>query len=827
MTNYRKNPSDVVHKSSKKKSLILFCAACILLINPICLFAQAGEVTLSVENATLKQLFDVIEKQSHYKFSYRDYAVAGKDPVTLNVTGESLKKVLTDVLRPRKLKYEVNATNIVVVPADGEQKVKTVIGKVTDSAGEPVVGANVVEKGTTNGTITDMNGNYSLEVSGNTLTVSYIGYAPQDITVGNKARIDVRMMEDMQRIDEVVVVGYGTQKKVNLTGSVETIKADVIENRPLRSATDALQGTIPGLTVTSTAGQPGNFSDFTIRGKSSVNSGSALILIDGMPGDINTVNPLDIESVSVLKDAASSAIYGARAAEGVILVTTKQGNSSKVKVDYSGNISFNTPTRIPESNNAWDHALLSNIAFNNAGLAVQFPQDALDAIRNHTTTAIPKGNDWIYTADVDWIGMMMDHGFQENHNLTVSKSDDRLKYLFSFGWLDQDGLFAEYGPDNYDRFNLRSNVNLDIIKDKLNFDSRITFNNTNQRYHPSFDYSYAGEEDAYNPLTSGWTIPYIVFVQAGPNMPVYDPNGNYARYRMQANPIQALREGGTGQNKGNNIEGIFTLSFKPVKGLTLKAVGGIRYKNQQIKDWRAEYGKYGPDGLISMNAGQTGPNRIIQKTRNTRYMTGQLIGEYKATIRKNEMSVLGGWSTEQNRYDQLRTERINIVGNSLPALSLGATEGWSNSAIEEEWALLSGFMRVNYAYDSRYLAEFNFRADASSRFSKKHQWGFFPSASVGWRITEEAFMKDQDVFTNLKIRASWGRLGNQNGLGLYDHIPQYTVGGYYPFQNELAQWAVMNKLPSETRTWETVEMENIAVDMSERSAIFSERGVSP
>lgn len=339
-----------------------------------------------------------------------------------------------------------------------------------------------------------------------------------------------------------------------------------------------------------------------------------------MPGDINTINPLDIESISVLKDAASSAIYGARAAEGVILITTKQGNSPKVKVDYSGNISFNTPTRIPQSNNSWDHAQLSNTAFNNAGLAVQFPEEALNAIKNHTTTSIPNGNDWIYTADVDWIGMMMDHSFQQNHNISVSKSDDRLKYLFSFGWLDQDGLFAEYGPDNYDRFNVRSNVNLDIIKDKLNFDSRITFNNTNKRYHPSFDYSYAGEEDAYNPLTSGWTIPYITFIQAGPNMPIYDTNGNYARYRMQANPIQALREGGLGQNKGNNIEGIFTLTLTPIKDLSVKAVGGIRYKNEQIKDWRAEYGKYGPDGLRSMAAGQTGPNRIIQKTRNTRYM---------------------------------------------------------------------------------------------------------------------------------------------------------------------------------------------------------------
>ena len=365
MFNYRKNLSDVVHKSSKKKSFIFFCFALFLLINPIYLSAQDGKVSISVNNVTLKQFFDIIEKQSKYKFSYRDSALQGKENVSVNAGNKSLKEILNEVLQTRGLKYTTDGNNIVIVPSNTQETTKKEIsGIVTDATGEPIIGANIVEKGTSNGTITDMNGKYSLEVNGNTLTISYIGYIPQNISIGNKTNINVQLAEDTQKIDEVVVVGYGTQKKVNLTGSVETIKADIIENRPLRNATDALQGTVPGMTVTSTAGQPGNSSKFTIRGKSSINSGSALVLIDGMPGDINTINPLDIESISVLKDAASSAIYGARAAEGVILVTTKQGSSSKVKVDYSGNISFNTPTRIPQSNNAWDHAQLSNTAFN-------------------------------------------------------------------------------------------------------------------------------------------------------------------------------------------------------------------------------------------------------------------------------------------------------------------------------------------------------------------------------------------------------------------------------------------------------------------------------
>ena len=775
-------------------------------------YAQTTKLSVSVKEETLENVLKQIEKQSEFLFFYNLEEVNKNEKISITKKNSSIQEILDVITEKTGLKYTIKDRHIVLTvqnnptPALVAQQVRKITGTVSDAFG-PIAGANIVEKGTTNGTTTDMEGNFSIEVpNGAILQVSFIGYIQQDIAVKGKNVINILLKEDTQALEEVIVVGYGTQKKVNLTGSVEMIKADVIENRPLRSVTDALQGTIAGLTVTSTAGTPGNFSDFTVRGQSSINKGGALVLIDGMPGDINTINPLDIENISVLKDAASSAIYGARAAEGVILVTTKQGTSSKVDVEYSGNISFNTPTRMPQSNNAWDHVTLTNTAYNTAGLTVPFPQNALDAIKNYTTVSIPNGNDWIYTADVDWIDMMMDHSFQQNHNISVSKRDERLKYLFSFGWLDQNGLFAEYGPDNYDRFNVRSNVNLEIIKDKLNFDSRITFNNTNRRYHPTF----GGEDD---PITDGWTIPHMIFGQCGPNMPIYDSNGNYARYRMQANPIQALREGGLGQNKANNIEGIFTLSFKPIKDLTLKAVGGVKYKNEQIKDWRAQYGKYGPDGLISMGAGQSGPNSIIQKTNNNRYITSQLIAEYSKDIQKHDIHILGGWSTEENKYEQLYAKRINIVGNSLPAINLGATEGWSNSAKDEEWALLSGFMRINYAFASKYLAEFNFRADASSRFSKKHQWGFFPSASIGWRLTEEEFMKEQTIFSNLKIRASWGRLGNQNGLGLYDHISQYTVGGYYPFQSELAQWAIMKMLPSETRTWETVEMENIAVDM--------------
>ena len=791
------------HKDKGNLCLFRPIALSLFMFASINTYAQTGKVSVNTKNAPLKEFFLNIEKQTSYRFSYRDADIKNKETITVAAQKEELKTLLMRELAQRGLTYKMSGNKIVIIPISKNQNKQkiTVTGSVKDANGNPLIGVTVMSLTDKSiGGITNLDGEFAISgiPANEQLLVSYIGYQSQVITAQNTTPISITLKEDTKTLEEVVVVGYGTQKKVNLTGAVESVGAETLENRPIRSATDALQGAVSGLTVQSGNGQPGSFASFKIRGNTSVNSGGALVIIDGLPGDINLVNPQDIESISVLKDAASAAIYGARAAEGVILVTTRSGKSEKVKVEYTGNVSFNTPSRLPKSNTGLNHALLANEAFNNAELTIPFPENAIIALQDPSVSAIPKGNDWIYTDNTDWISLMMDHSFQQNHNLSISKSTKGIKYMFSVGWLDQDGMFSEYGPDNYDRINLRSNSTIDLIADKLTLDSKITYLQTNKLYHPNF---------------STWTIPYIVMVQAGPNLPVYDPNGNYSRYRMQLNPIQALREGGEGKNKQQTIEGIFTLSYKPIKGLTLKAIGGATIKNRQIKEWRRQYGKYGPNGLISMGAGQSGPNKVSQESQTSRYYNGQLLAEYQLKYKKHDISILGGWSAEEQLYENLKGVRTNIIGNEVPALALGSTEGWSNNADETEWALLSGFMRANYAFADKYLLEANFRADASSRFSKKKRWGIFPSFSAGWRISEENFMKNQHVFSNLKLRASWGQLGNQNGLGLYDHIAQYTVSGYYPFANELGQWAAVQSLPSEDRTWETVEITNFAVDM--------------
>ena len=769
--------------------------------------SQRAKVTITSRTKTTQQLLQEIEKQTNYLFVFSEKEVNLNRNVHLEANDETVAEVLNEAFKGTNIQYAMEGNNIMLMKKNKQAKnvaqkpTQQIKGTIIDKDGMPIIGANVMIKGTSNGTITDLDGKFVLSCSPNDkLEISYIGYSNQLITVGNKGTFNITLKEDTQALDEVVVVGYGTQKKVNLTGAVETVDSETIENRPIKSAADALQGNALGVSVSSATGQPGEFSSIKVRGETSLNSDGALVLIDGMPGQINDVNPQDIENISVLKDAASSAIYGARAAEGVILITTKQGNSEKTKVEYSGNISFNTPTRIPQSTDALTHAELSNLAFTNAGSAPLFPDNVIEAIKDPSIVSVPNKNDFYYTGDMDWIDLMMDHSFQENHNITISRKQKALKYRFSAGWLDQNGLFAEYGPDNYDRYNLRSNVNFQMIKDILNFDSRISFTRSEKRYHPKY---------------GNWSIPYITFIQSGPNMPIYDQNGNYSRYRMQGNPIQALREGGEGKKVSNTTEGIFTLNYTPqyLKGLSLKAIGGSRFINQSTKEWRRQYGKYGPDGLRVLTAGQKGPNSIKAYKNNTQYFTGQLLAEYKNTFGDHEVGGLGGWSAETQHYHNIDAYRMNIIGNELPALDLGSTNGWKNNEDEYEWSMLSYFFRLNYAYKAKYLFEANFRADGSSRFSDKNKWGYFPSFSAGWRLTEEDFMKDQKIFDNIKIRASWGQLGNQNGLGLYDHIPTYNVSGYYSFENELAQWATLAMLPSQDRTWETVEMTNIAVDL--------------
>ena len=700
------------------------------------------------------------------------------------------------------------------VNVNAQLKTSIVKGLVHSENNQPLVGASVLIKNIqtnfTAGTKSDTAGVFSMQVpigGQYSFTISFIGYDPKtfsgyNLKEGATFVLDVELKPNLINLDQVVVVGYGSQKKVNLTGAVTTLTAEDFENRPIKSPVDAMQGNVAGLTVQSSNGQPGSFSTFKIRGQTSINSGGALIIIDGLPGNLNNVNSQDIESISVLKDAASTAIYGARAAEGVILVTTKQAKSDKIKVNYSANYAYQTPTRLPKPTTGLKFMQMANEAAEAVNAADPFPASAIDA-NAKGLGSIANGSAWIFTSNTDWVKLLMKSSNQQEHNISISKSaPNGLKYFFSTGWMGQDGLFKNYGPDGYKQYNFRSNISCDIIQNVLKFDSRVSYTNSTKDYIPTG--------------WSVWDIPYITFVQMGPTMPIYDSLGHYSRFRKQSNAMQLLREGGEGNKNQQTLNGSFTLDFYPIKDLKVSAFGGVTMTNTGIMEFNRTAERWGPLGLLDNPAvvGQGGLSNVLISKDNNNYETVQLTATYKKKINNHEFSLLGGVSQENTKYDYLQGYRTGIIANILPALNLG-TSGITNTASPSyEWSLFSAFSRLNYSYKSKYLFEANFRADASSRFSTKHRWGQFPSFSAGWRVSEEGFMKNQGVVSNLKIRSSWGQTGNQNGLGYYDYIAQYAVGGYYPFPNDpQAQWVLASGLPSEDRTWETVEILNEGIDI--------------
>lgn len=786
-------------KRMKLATLLSFILFSFLI--PIKGYAQGEKINLSLKNSTLKEALKLIEQQTAYVFFYNESEIDVNQKVTVRIANGNIEQTLNTLLTTYQ--YKIDNRKIAILPGSKtEGKGKAISGTVIDDTGLPVIGANIVVKGTQNGTITDMDGNFSLTVPANTtLKISYIGYVDQYISVGNQAILSIKLKEDSQALEEVVVVGYGTQKKVNLTGSVSSVTSERLENRPITTVADGLQGAMAGVTVTKNNGAPGSTSTIQIRGFSSLNSGGALVIVDGVPGDMNTISPDDVETISVLKDAASSSIYGARAAEGVILITTKKGKSSeKIRVRYSNNFSFQTPTILPTPNGAYGGAIYANLAFTNAGGSPLYPDWMMKEFQNPNSVAIPRADqsDYDYVADFNWWDYFLNNSFQQSQNISISGGSERNQFMLSGSWLDQNGYFSEWGPDNFDRITIRTNLTNQIIPKKLILETNLSMVNSDK------DSPSVGHASVLGSI-----------VQSGNSLPLYNPDGTYARYRMQQNTLQLLKEAGYEKNKLNRFEGRTALTWNVIEGLSLKALGGYNVEWNDNTNWKRSYYKYKPSG--PSNLGHVNqPNSLTNKSSYYSYYIAQFQVNYNKTFGKHTLGALAGTSVEESFFKATSTTRSNILGNELPALNLGEANTAKNTyEVKDDWGLVSAFARVNYDFDNRYLLEANLRTDGSSRFSNKHKWGVFPSVSAGWRISEEAFMENQRVFSNLKLRGSYGELGNQNGLGLYDHIAIYTVDNtLIPFPGGNEQQIYSPSLPSQERTWETITSYNIGVDMT-------------
>jgi TonB-linked SusC/RagA family outer membrane protein len=684
-------------------------------------------------------------------------------------------------------------------------------GVVTDETKLPLPGVSVRIKGTTIGVTTDVNGKYSIEAEeGATLVFTFIGYNTKEITVGARAEYSIQLLPNSKDLSEVVVVGYGTQKKVNLTGAVATISGTELQNRPVPNALAALQGVSPGVTITRGSGQPGNEGyGIRIRGFSSANTSNALVLVDGIEQDLGLISPDDIESISVLKDAAASAIYGARAASGVVLVTTKKGKSGKTTINVNGYYGLNITARQPERLNSWDEQTLIDEARFNATGAKEFTDEQIQWLKNPNFDYRPNiaGQDrWDYYTNTNWIKEGMNKvNNMKSYNVSASGGTDDQNYLLSAGYYNRRGVLR-YGPDDNSRYNFRFNFNNKFSK-YVDLNTIIGYIGTVTNSN-----SY-GTSGIINSL-------YRIRTRQALYTPVEDVTGQPYNGDLQVNPIDIEKNAGIQQQTYDTFTGKFDLGIHDiVKGLRLNLVGSRNqdyYANETDKRSLYWYGR--STNTVRFNANV--PNSL-SLTKNKGYHDNlQALLNYDFSINKDHnFHLLGGWSYEQYRKDEVTAGAINMITNDFFSLNYGDAATKTNGDKVETWALGSYFGRFTYNYKEKYLFEANARYDGSSRLAPGLRWQMFPSFSAGWRINQESFMKNRfSWLDNLKLRASWGQLGNSSPLGLYDYLATLNSGllstdPNLVFNNLRTQYLYQGKLPSTTLTWETIQTENAGIDI--------------
>ena len=627
------------------------------------------------------------------------------------------------------------------------QQTGTCKGVVKDATGEPVIGASVVVKGSTNGTITSVDGDFTLSnvAKGDIIQVSYIGYVTQEIKF-NGQPINVTLKEDTEMLDEVVVVGYGVQKKANLTGSVASINAEALESRAVASVSAALAGTMPGVTSIQTSGAPGaQTGSITIRGKNSINAASPLVIVDGVPGSMNNIDPQDIESLSVLKDAASSAIYGVQAANGVILITTKKGKKgSKAKINYSGTVSWSSPTAKLDFLGAADYAILYNEATLNENPTAAVPYSEED-IRLFRDGSDPYGH-----PDTDWYSEVMKKSAMETqHSLSISGGSENTTYMASLAYLYQDGLSQE---KNYERYNGRVNIDSKIAK-WVNVGINAS--------------AYRGiNNDEYEGF--GSLLQYCNRIS--PTAPIYKEDGSY-NYNGLQNPVAQQGKTGTYKQVDEQLNATAYINITPLDGLSIKGVYSLRHDNQDLRRFKRHYAYDNFD---------SGRREGYHNYYNWNWYTGQLLINYNKTFGDHTIGLLAGGESVRYTYRYTTASRTgggnDELGESLNTLDASTQK---NSDGGYETARQSYFGRVQYDFQNKYLFEANFRSDASSRFPKDNRWGFFPAFSAGWRISEESFIKDNvEWLSNLKLRLGWGKTGNEElkSSDIYPAVSTYAYG---------------------------------------------------
>lgn len=790
----------------KMKLTILIVTASILSCLSAETYSQTARLTITENNSTLMNILRAIEEQSEFKFFFNEKVDVNK-PASVEVREKSVTEILDKVLSGTSVKYKILGRQIALYdkeemePFMNEQQGKKITGKVTDSSGAALPGASVVVKGTTTGVITDANGDYSLSnVPENaTLLFSFVGMNSQEVQVKNKTRLNVTLISSVESLNEVVVVGYDTQKKVNLTGSVQNVRSEDLTKRNASNTSVALQGLVPGVSVVTSSGRPGyDGAGIKIRGTGSLNSSSApLVLIDGVEGYMNFLDMNTIESISVLKDAASASIYGSRASNGVILVTTKRSKGDGLKVSYNGYVGFNTPTALPDPVNAVEYMEAINLANANAGANQTYSNDL---INQYKTLGADNQNRY----ETNWRkAVIRNTALTHNNSVSLTGGSKDVSIFANAAYYYQDGNIAN---NNYDRMTLR-----------LNTDARINNwvkvgANVNIRQSKTVSPALDSPESIINKATT------FVPIFSGLNN-----DGTWGYGQNGDNPIASSKAAGinTATTPELALKGFVTIN--PFRGFDMIAsYSSSRLETKSdyfIKPYDTyEYGVYKTSYPASGTSKYEGWSQNMSNEFNVQ-------ASYEKQLKGHYFKVLAGMQTSEKSGRSFYATRTGFDFTGFEDLNNGNITTASNGGSHWNWTMLSFYSRINYNFKDRYLLELNGRQDASSRFMPDQRWGFFPSASIGWRASEEAFFKPlKEVINNLKFRGSYGTLGNQDINSYYPYASSISTGYGYWFDKILGSGTTQSQVANQKISWEKSTQLNVGMDIdllnSKLSATF-------
>lgn len=750
-------------------------------------FAQGlnAQITFSASNRTIQQVIELIENEADYSFFYTDKLPGLKNTVTISASNESIETILDKLFKGTDITYRIEpgkqiALSIKSQPGAAVLQTKQISGTITDKQGEPLIGVSVTVETSNQGTVTDINGKYTLDVPiGTVIKYSYIGYNPQTIKVGNKDIYDVSLSEDTQLLDEVIIIGYGSMKRKDITTAVSVVSTKDIDERPVISAAQALQGKAAGIQVVQPSGAPGTGMSIRVRGATSVQaSNEPLYVVDGMPSNnISSLSPGDIESMQVLKDASSAAIYGARAANGVVLITTKRGVAGSPKVKFSA------------------YAGISKLGKKIDALDTEQYKELMKDLKKVSNVAptIPE-DEYRY---IDWTDLFFRTGLNQNYQLSLQNGTEKLQYFISGGYTDEQGIVDKA---HFKRYNFRANIDSQQTK-WLNLSLNFSYANTNGQWI----------RESNSSLRSGSILSVI---NTPPFMQKWDPS-NPNQYDEQAygsrilNPLAA--------NAADNVTS--TDYVKGSLGLTIDLWKGLKFKSTFGIDLNNEHWDYFLDP-VSTSDGRSTKGRVEESfSRNFEWLFENLL-TYDCSINKHNLSVMGGATQQRAQYNGTWMAGFDLSESYPDIHSIAAANQLDKDACGSSasaWSLASFLGRVAYNYDSRYLLTVNFRADGSSRFAPGHRWGYFPSVSAGWRISSEKFMQPlQEVINDMKIRVGWGINGNQSGIGNYAYLASMNISKVPPTSDNLYPGLAITPKSAANKelTWEKTMQWNAGIDLS-------------